>query len=90
MKTIKIILTLLIVFVVVSACNINDPNPFIDLPQTWDLTFNYDQPANSQTVEVIVTPFTNSGTFGETDDSQGLWVYDAAGGICYRLPVGVL
>ena len=88
MKTIKYILILLILFGVVSACNKDDENPFTYLPQIWDLTFNYDQPGNSQTVEVMVTPFTNSGTFGETDDSQGLWVYDAAGAICYRLPVG--
>jgi hypothetical protein len=57
--------------------------------QTWELTFQDSGSAShNQTVKVNVTPFTNSGTFSETSDSPGLWMYDASGKKCYRLPVG--
>jgi hypothetical protein len=86
MKVIKYFLMLLTIFAVTSACNKDDENPFDNNPQIWELTFT--SGTIVQVVEVVVSPFTNSGTFGETDDSLGLWMFDAGGMMCYRLNVG--
>lgn len=58
-------------------------------PQTWIITFHDEGLVGRDVdVKVVVSPFTNSGTFSETSDSEGLWMYDAQGQKCYRLPVG--
>ena len=86
MKTIKFILMLLTIIAVLPACNKEAQNDLNLEFQTWNLIFT--SGTIIQVVEVTVSPFTNSGTFSETDDSLGLWMYDAAGVICYRLNVG--
>lgn len=86
MKTIKFVLILLTIFAVVSACDKDEKQNEVTSPQTWDLTFTGGTIV--QVVEVLVTPFTNSGTFSETSDSGGLWMYDASGTKCYTLNVG--
>jgi hypothetical protein len=69
----------------VSACNKAgelDPSP-----QTWVITFqDGGSTPHTQIVKVVVTPFINSGTFSETSDSQGLWMYDTNGNKCFKLP----
>lgn len=50
------------------------------LPQTWVLT------SGAQVATVVVSPFTNSGTFGETADSDGWSV--GFGNCSVRLTVG--
>ena len=50
-------------------------------PQSWALTNNAKQVAT-----VVVSPFANSGTFGETADSPG-WFVDV-GGCQFPLNVG--
>ena len=49
--------------------NALSPSPGIVGPQFWDLTNDA-----GQTATVLINPFTNSGTFGETADSAGWWV----------------
>ena len=87
MKTLKFTLVLALLFLVVSSCfeeeQNGEENPSA---QTWTLTFTAGTIV--QVVKVTVTPFTNSGTFFETSDSQGLWIYDVDGTPCYRLNVG--
>ena len=69
-------------------CVIEKGNPIANSPktQTWELTFHDNM--HPQTVKVTVKPFTNSGTFSETSDSPGVWMFDASGSKCFRLPVG--
>ena len=62
-----------------AGCDIFNVVP--SLPQTWILTNNA-----AQVAEVVVSPFTNSGTFGETADSPG-WFVDV-GGCQFPLNVG--
>ncbi len=71
---------------VITACKKNNNNDPDTSAQTWELTFKVGD--TEQKVEVYVTPFTYSGTFGETSDSQGLWVYDIDGTTCFRMDVG--
>lgn len=53
-------------------------------PQTWALTNNVGQVAT-----VVVSPFTNSGTFGETANSTGWWLDFPMQPPCsFRLTVG--
>ena len=56
--------------------------------QTWEITFPEPAAGINQIAKVQVTPFTASGTFSETSDSPGIWIRDASGDNCYRLPVG--
>jgi hypothetical protein len=57
--------------------------------QVWELAFEDGGSASHyQWIKVQITGFTNSGTFNETSDSPGLWMYDASGTKCYRLKVG--
>jgi hypothetical protein len=57
--------------------------------QVWELAFwDVGVTPHDQFVKVLVKGFVNSGTFSETTDSSGLWMYDGAGNKCYRLPVG--
>ena len=51
-------------------------------PQTWTLLNSA-----GQTATVVVSPFTNSGTFGETSNSAGWWV-DITPTCSIRLTVG--
>lgn len=56
--------------------------------QTWQLTFSDGGSASHiQVVKVLVTAFTYSGTFSETSDSGGLWMYDVNGDKCFKLKV---
>jgi len=52
--------------------------------QVWELT----ESERHQMVKVIVEPYTYTGTFTETSDSPGWWIFDSAGNALYRLPVG--
>ncbi len=65
-----------------ASCEIFDPTDPATALQTWDLTNDAGQVAT-----VVVSPFTNSGTFGETGDSDGWWV-NIGGCDPIRLPVG--
>ena len=58
--------------------------------QTWVLTFHDSGSApHPQTVTVYVTPFTiGSGTWGETGESAGLWMFGPDGVCTYKLMVG--
>lgn len=59
------------------------------MDQVWELSFqDGGSTPHFQQIEVVVTSFTYSGTFSETADSPGLWMYDANGSECYRLHVG--
>jgi hypothetical protein len=69
---------LILVIAVAGGCNIV---AVADSPQIWSLQNNAGQVAT-----VVVSPFTNSGTFTETDDSAG-WLVDV-GGCEFRLNVG--
>ena len=86
MKTLKIIFLVFAVTASLTTCKKNNDNDPATSTQTWDLTFT--SGTTVQVVEVVVTPFTNSGTFSETSDSQGLWVYDVDGSPCFRMDVG--
>lgn len=86
MKTLKIIFFVFTIVTVLTACKKKDNNDPATSAQTWELTFTAG--TTVQVVEVYVTPFTYSGTFGETSDSQGLWVYDIDGSKCFRMNVG--
>jgi hypothetical protein len=59
--------------------DVNDP---ATSPQSWDLTNSAGQVAS-----VVVSPFTNSGTFGEVEGSAGWWI-SMPGCAPYRLQVG--
>ena len=56
-------------------------SPASEAAQTWELTNE-----TGDIAIVAVTPFTNSGTFSETDDSPGWFV--RMPGLSYRLHVG--
>ena len=56
-------------------------SPASEAAQTWELTNE-----TGDIAIVAVTPFTNSGTFSETDDSPGWFV--RMPGLTYRLHVG--
>jgi hypothetical protein len=57
--------------------------------QTWELIFqDGGSTPHLQYVKVSIKGFVNSGTFTETSDSAGLWMYDPAGNKCYKLSVG--
>jgi len=51
--------------------------------QVWEL-----KTPMGDVARVVVSPFTNSGTFTETSDSPGWWMYDPSGNKSYRLHVG--
>jgi len=54
--------------------------------QTWILNFGEGPCSQGQeTATVVVEPFTYSGTFSETSNSPGLWVWDPSCGCKYRL-----
>lgn len=50
--------------------------------QSWLLTNDYGDVA-----KVLVQPFTYSGTFSETSDSTGWWLYDSGGNAVARIPM---
>ena len=58
--------------------------------QVWLLDFGPDPHVNGrrEQAKVIVTAFTNSGTFSETSDSPGVIVYNPDGSCNYRITVG--
>ncbi len=59
--------------------------------QSWLLDFGPGPPnctANRQMARVVVSPFTNSGTFTETSDSPGVYVYNSTCDCHYRLTIG--
>ena len=58
--------------------------------QTWVLDFGPDPvvAGREETAKVIVSSFTNSGTFSETADSPGVYIYDPTGACHYRLTIG--
>lgn len=85
MKTIKIIFLVFAMVAVLTACKKNNNNDPATSAQTCELTFKVG--TNVQVVEVYVTPFTYSGTFGETSDSLGFWVHDGCL-TCFRMNVG--
>jgi Flp pilus assembly protein TadD len=60
------------------------PNNTPASAQVWELT----ESERDQVVRVIVSPFTYSGTFDETSDSPGWWIFDTVGNPMYKLPVG--
>ena len=61
------------------------PNPTLTSnAQVWELT----EAESRQVARVIVSPYTYRGTFSETSDSPGWWIFDTAGNPMYRLPVG--
>ena len=64
------------------AYGVFDLNPPVQSPQIWDLTNNAGQVAT-----VVVSPFTYSGTFGETESSAGWWM-NIPGCAPIRLQVG--
>ena len=41
-----------------------------------------------EVARVILSPYTYSGTFSETSDSPGWWIFDTVGNPLYKLPVG--
>ena len=64
------------------AYGVFDLNGQAQSPQIWDLTNNAGQVAT-----VVVSPFTYSGTFGETESSAGWWI-NMPGCAPIRLQVG--
>lgn len=64
------------------------PSSTTVLPQVWELTAGAQGEQGGQVAKVTVSPFTNSGTFSETSDSPGWWMFGATGERLFRLPVG--
>lgn len=60
------------------------PNQTTAGAQVWELT----EAERHQVARVIVSPYTYSGTFSETSDSPGWWIFDTVGNPLYKLPVG--
>ena len=70
-------------FILLSSCNLVSSLKTDATGQTWLLTNDAGQVAT-----VVVTPFTNSGTFSETSGSAGWWIdYTNVGGTRVRIPV---
>jgi len=60
------------------------PAPTPTAAQVWQLT----EQEGGQVATVTVSPFTYSGTFSETSDSPGWWIFGTTGQPLFRLPVG--
>lgn len=58
--------------------------------QYWMLDFGPDPvvAGREEEAKVAIAPFTYSGTFTETSDSPGLYIYDPGGGCSYRMSIG--
>jgi hypothetical protein len=58
--------------------------------QVWILDFGPDPvvAGREEVAQVLVTAFTNSGTFSETSSSPGVYMYDPTGTCSYRLSIG--
>ena len=65
---------------------VNGGNTNASTGQIWMLRF--EDTLHPQTIKVYVSPYTNSGTWGQTGDSPLLWMYDASGNKCFNLLVG--